>query len=365
MVNCELGDDNVPKQIKEYVRNNPHIEVTEYLERGAIGEVYFGKRIKLDDAVALKFNCSNRDFDKDEEGVILLSIENDNVLRIWDMQFVPPYYSVFISPRIIGGDLRSLIEKGGVSSKSALKIIEGVLLGLTELHSKHLIVHRDLKPDNILIREEDGKVIIADLGAVKKIKDSNLPVSASKATYLYLPPESILKNEYYIQSDIYQVGLILYQLLDGFFPVQEPILFLSEKEGKKFNPRVDFANGSFDLLIGKKIKSGSILNFDSLPKFLGRDFLKVLKKSLHKDYDKRYKTTAHFLKEIHYLIRKSPDYQFQDDKLHIRHDTKEFRISSNGKGEVLLEKKLRGKSWRNENNYDGTYEGAVVKAKNG
>lgn len=364
MVKNELNDDGVPVQIKAYIRSNPHIEVTEYHERGAIGEVYFGKRIKLGDEVALKFNSSGRDFDQDEEGVILLAVDHDNVLKIYDLQFVPPYYSVFISPKIDGGDLRSKIEEGSISTKSSLKIIEQILLGLTELHSKHSLVHRDLKPDNILVRSKNNKPVIADLGAVKKISDEKEPVSASKATYLYLPPESITSDEYYIQSDIYQIGLILYQLLGGYFPADSPILFLNEKEGKKFNPRVDFVNGKFDQIIGKKIKSGSIADLKSLPKFLDDVFIKVLKKALHKDYKKRYKNTSHFLKDIHHLIRKFPDYQLIDGVLHVFHVSREFRIIESENG-ILLEKRLIGKSWRKENNHNSTFNSALERAQKG
>jgi hypothetical protein len=151
----------------------------------------------------------------------------------------------------------------------------------------------------------------------------------------------------------------------GFFPVQEPILFLSGKEGKKFNPRVDYANGKFDELIGKKIKSGTILDFKSLPEYLDEGFLKVLKKALHKNCEKRYQTTAHFMKDVHDLLRKYPDYQILDEILYVRHSSKEFRITQNEKGDILLEKKLNGKTWRKDNNHDGTYFSAIMNAKNG
>ena len=228
-----LEDDDCVKEVREFVRTNPDIEVYKYIRRGCNGEVYFGKRKKMGDDVVLKFYWSHPNYDAAEEAVILRNIDHKNILQIFDLRFLAPHFAFFLTPKISGGDLQGIIDTSRLSTKSALEIISGILLGLNELHTRHNLVHRDLKPGNILIHLSDYTPIIADLGAVKKIEQANGFVTASKTTYLYLPPEAIVDNQYYYQSDIYQVGLIMFQLLGGFFPVNEPYKFLTPREMKQ------------------------------------------------------------------------------------------------------------------------------------
>jgi serine/threonine protein kinase len=150
MVTVELNDEDSVKAIQDFVRNTPDINVYEYVRRGFNGDVYFGKRIKMNDDVVLKFYWSHAKYDATEEAVILRHIKHDNILNIYDLRFLPPNYAYFLTPLISGGDLQGIIESRRLSSKETLQIISGVLLGLTELHSKHKLVHRDLKPGNIL-----------------------------------------------------------------------------------------------------------------------------------------------------------------------------------------------------------------------
>jgi len=180
----ELNDEGCVESIRQFVRSNPDIDVYKYIRRGCNGDVYFGKRIKMNDDVVLKFYWSHPDYDATEEAVILRSIDHDNILKIYDVRFLPPNYAYFLTPRISGGDLQGIIDNTNFSSKQSLETISGILLGLTELHSKHKLVHRDLKPGNILLDVKKSMPIIADLGAVKKIHKADGCVTASKSTYL-------------------------------------------------------------------------------------------------------------------------------------------------------------------------------------
>ena len=334
MVKVELHDEDSVKVIRDFVRENPDIEVFDYIRRGCNGEVYFGKRIKMNDDVVLKFYWSHPNYDATEEAVILRNIEHDNILKIWDLKFLPPYYAYFLSPKISGGDLQGIIDKSKLSTKEALEIVSGILLGLTELHSKHNLAHRDLKPGNILLDLEKNLPIIADLGAVKKIDKADGCVTASKSTYLYLPPESILANEYYYQSDIYQVGIIMFQLLGGNFPINSPMDWLTPREKKQLDT---LRNGTdkhtkFEEIIGKKVVKGIIADTNKLPFYLDSGFKRVLNKALNFHYEKRYQNPSLFLKEVHKLLRSCPDYIVDTDRLFIKHENgKEFQLYKNKK----------------------------------
>jgi serine/threonine protein kinase len=366
MVTKELQDEDAPTSIRDFVRNTTDIEVNEYVQRGCNGEVYFGKRVKMNDEVVLKFYGSYPGFVEGEEAVILQSIEHPNILKIYDLRFVAPCNAYFLTPKISGGDLQGIIDNRRLSSKTVLEIISGILLGLTELHSKHKLVHRDLKPGNILLDLESNSPIIADLGAVKKIDKADGCVTASKSTYFYLPPEAISSNEYFYQSDIYQVGVIMFQLLGGFFPINSPMEWLSLKEKKELesikNPTE--SQYKFEEIIGLKILKGQLININSLPNYLDLSFKRVLRLALNPDHKKRYRNTSLFLKDVHNLLRKCPDYIHAPDRLIIKHETgKEFQIFRDTKKELVLEKRKDKKEWRKDKSHDGTIDSALKIAR--
>lgn len=367
MVTVELHDTNSVKAIRDFVRSNPDIEVFEYVCRGNNGEVYFGKRIKLGDDVVLKFYWSLPNYDETEEAVILRQIDHTNILKIYDLKFLPPYYACFLTPKISGGDLQGIIESEKISTKKTLEIIAGILLGLTELHSKHRLVHRDLKPGNILIDlENNNRPIIADLGAVKKIDDADGFVTASKSTFLYLPPEAIIANEYYFQSDIYQVGVIMFQLLGGYFPINTPEDWLAPRENKQLQAIRNSLDRSAKLkeILGGKVVKGIIPDTNTLPYYLDSGFKRVLNKALNFHYEKRYRNPSLFLKDIHKLLRTYPTYKSEPDRLIIIHDNgKEFQLYKNKKDELVLEKRVSNKGWRRDNNHKGTIESALSVAR--
>lgn len=362
----ELNDVDCVQTIRQFVRSNPDIKVCDYIRRGCNGDVYFGKRIKMNDDVVLKFYWSHPCYDATEEAVILRDIDHDNILKIYDVRFLPPNYAYFLTPRISGGDLQGIIDSRRLSSKESLEIIAGILLGLTELHAKHKLVHRDLKPGNILLDLQKNIPVIADLGAVKKIQTANGCVTASKSTYLYLPPESISSNEYYYQSDIYQVGIILFQMLGGFFPINSQMDWLTPKEKKEIDKIKNTMEREtkFEEFIGKKITKGKLANTSTLPSYLDAGFKRVLNKALNLDYEKRYKNPSLFLKEVHGLLRSCPDYTRESDRLLVKHQNgKEFQIYKNGKGKFVLEKRLSQKDWRKDNSHNGTIESILKVAR--
>jgi len=363
---AELNDHDCPDSIRNFVRKNTDIDVYKYHDKGGLnGEVYYGKRIKLGDEVVLKFYWSHANYDETEEAVILRGIDHDNILKIYDLKFIEPYYALFLTPKISGGDLQELIFTQKFSSHDSLNIVAGILKGLTELHSKHNLVHRDLKPANILWNVEKEIPIIADLGAVKKVSDSNNCVNASKATYYYLPPESILSNQYYYQSDIYQVGVILFQLLNGKFPINDPIKWLNSREKKEIAGIKNEIkkHHEFEKIIANKIVKGKIINTNTLPKYLDSNFKRVINKSCHVNYSNRYLNAAEFLQKIHSLIHETPDYKFEDAVLNIIHDNgKKYKIYKGNMDNYVVEK-CANKTWRKVNIHDGTLKSVLEIAR--
>lgn len=361
-----MDDDHGVESIRTYVRNQPDINVHTYVKRGLSGLVYLGRRNKAADEVVLKFYWAEPGYDSSEEAVILLKIDHPNILRVFDLKFVPPNASCFLTPWISGGDLQGQLDNRSFSTREALEIISDILLGITELHANHRLVHRDLKPGNILLDIDRNRSVIADLGAVKRINSPTGFTSESKGALYYLPPESIVDKKYYFQSDIYQIGLILFQLLDGFFPASNPEKWLTKKE-KQFIDSITIDSKKFDQLdeyIKEKIYKGKLADTRTLPSHLDAGFKRVLNKALHLDYKKRFKNTSEFLKEIHKLLNNFPSYLMQKEELIVTHGSgKEYRIRKNEHGIYTLEKRLPGKDWRADRTHDGNFESVITLAR--
>lgn len=362
-----INDEDCVKSIRAFVRSQPDIEINTFIQRGLNGYIYFGKRKKLGDDVVLKFYWSDSpQYDASEEAVVLQKIDHDNILKIYDLRFIEPNYAYFLTPRISEIDLQQTIDSQAISTKMALNITEGLLLGLTELHSKHNLVHRDLKPANILINS-NNQPIIADFGAVKRIDDVQRYVTASKATYYYLPPESIQRDEYYFQSDIYQVGVILFQMLGGYFPLSDEMAWMTKREVKTLSGirNSDRKSELFLEYIGNKINKGVLADTSTLPFYLDPYYKRVLNIALNVNYLKRYANPAFFLKDIHKLLRSTPNYikEGPNDILIVHDNGRQYRISKNNRQNWVLEKRTEGKDWRKDNTHNGKIESILTIAR--
>jgi serine/threonine protein kinase len=112
-----------------------------------------------------------------------------------------------------GPSLLSHLASSPVGQMDAIRITRGVLHGLSHLHARR-ILHRDLKPANIVLEGDTPK--IADFGSVAVLPEGATTVPASKHSALYVPPEGWqAEPSYSKRSDIYQVGMLLYELING------------------------------------------------------------------------------------------------------------------------------------------------------
>jgi serine/threonine-protein kinase PpkA len=142
------------------------------------------------------------------------SIEHDYVARIYDQGFAGdfPYIAMEYLP---SGSLFQRMKEGIIKPRGALRITAQVARALDAIHS-HGIVHRDLKPANILFRA-DGRPVIADFGLARNLTvDSTLTVSGRLlATPRYMSPEQCRGKPVDFRSDLYSLGVILYEMLTG------------------------------------------------------------------------------------------------------------------------------------------------------
>ena len=185
------------------------------LGRGGMGEVYRADDLSLGQAVALKFlpeaATDEQTLERFRNEVrIARRISHPNVCRVYDIGQSDD--QVFLSMEYIDGeDLSSLLRRiGRLPSDKALEIARKVCAGLAAAHDKG-VLHRDLKPSNIML-DGRGEILIMDFGLagfMHEIED------VRSGTPAYMSPEQLAGKEVTERSDIYSLGLVLYELFTG------------------------------------------------------------------------------------------------------------------------------------------------------
>jgi len=188
---------------------------------GGMGEVYRADDLKLGQPVALKF--LPRGLEKDEgrlqrflnEVRMALKVSHPNVCRVYDISEFEGQH--FISMEYVDGeDLASLLRRiGRLPKDKAIQAARQVCAGLAAAHDQG-VLHRDLKPANVMI-DGRGQVKIADFG-LAGLDDSIEGAEARAGTPAYMAPEQWAGQEVTVKSDLYALGMLLYELFTGEQP---------------------------------------------------------------------------------------------------------------------------------------------------
>ena len=200
-----------------------HYQILEKLGRGGMGEVYLAMDLELDRKVAIKFlpqhltsNPENVERFK-REARLAAALNHINIITIFDIIKAEEQYCI-VMEYVDGITLRQMIsESDTLPYEKILLILEQLIDGLKKAHQAG-IVHRDLKPENIII-DREGKVKILDFGLAKlkgsiKLTQENARIG----TLHYMSPEQYQGEELDQRSDIWSLGIILYEMVTGSVP---------------------------------------------------------------------------------------------------------------------------------------------------
>jgi serine/threonine-protein kinase len=186
------------------------------LGSGGMGEVYRADDLKLGQPVALKFlprNLSEDPVRRERfysEVRLARQVSHPNVCRVYDVGEIDGQH--YLSMEYVDGeDLASLLKRiGRLPSDKALDIARELCAGLAAAHDK-AVLHRDLKPSNVMV-DGRGRARITDFGLAVAAGEAAPEVSGTPA---YMAPEQLAGKGASVRSDIYSLGLVLYELYTG------------------------------------------------------------------------------------------------------------------------------------------------------
>ncbi len=194
----------------------------EKIAEGGFAQVWKGFDLELRRAVAVKVPKPGRLLSAERfmaEARRVARLEHIGVVQVFDVGREGD--SCFIVSRLVeGGSLADRITKKRPTSQEAVRLIAEVAETLAYAHQQGF-VHRDCKPGNILI-DHHGRALLADFGIARSPDDGAESGAVSFGTLAYMSPEQVQGQGVDHRADIYSLGVVLYELLTGQLPHQEP-----------------------------------------------------------------------------------------------------------------------------------------------
>jgi serine/threonine protein kinase len=264
-------------------------QIIEELGRGGMGRVYKAVDTEVNEKIALKLIKPEIAADKKtierfrNELKFARKIRHKNVCQMYDLSKEEGSYYITME-FVPGDDLKSLIRRmGRLSPGQAITITKQVCDGLAEAH-KLGVVHRDLKPQNIMI-DQDGNARIMDFGIARSLEGKGITgAGVMIGTPDYMSPEQVEGKETDQRSDIYSLGVILYEMVIGQAPFE----------------------GDTPFTIGIKHKSEAPKDPKELNPQIPDDLSRIILSCLEKEKDSRYQSADELRSELKALDQGMP-----------------------------------------------------------
>ncbi|MEO8393906.1 MAG: protein kinase [Chloroflexota bacterium] len=220
-----MTDPLIGKQLGDY-------KIVDILGRGGMAHVYRGYDQKLQRYAAVKVidaNLLSRENESEyrerfqREARAVAHLSHPNIVGIFQFGEVGPLYYMamaFVEGRDLGQILKEYVAKNELlPPKQVVKIIKDIAGALDNAHTAG-VIHRDIKPSNIMVTP-DNRAILTDFGLALSVPEGTLGNTFGSAHYI-APEQAISSANAVAQSDLYSLGVVLYQMLTGKVPFDDP-----------------------------------------------------------------------------------------------------------------------------------------------
>jgi serine/threonine-protein kinase len=260
-------------------------EVERELGKGAMGSVYLGKDPKISRTVAIKTMALSQEFEEDElqdvkdrffrEAETAGRLTHPSIVTIYDAG--EEHDLAYIAMEFLKGtDLTKYIKKDNLLPvEKVLDLVKRSAEGLNYAHGNN-VVHRDIKPANIMWDPETDSLKITDFGIARITDSSKTKTGMVLGTPSYMSPEQLAGKKVTGQSDLFSLGVMLYQMVTGKLPFSgDSMATLMYKIANEAHPDPREYN-------------------PSLPRCVGL----IINRAMEKDMEKRYHTGAQMAEDI-------------------------------------------------------------------
>ena len=281
-----------------------HYEITSFLGSGGMGQVYLAVDTRLKRSVAIKILTSALTQDEralrrlEQEARAASALNHPNILTIYEFGVVDELHYI-ASEYVEGLTLRQKLVGGRLALETALDIGLQIASALETAHTSG-VVHRDVKPENVVVRN-DGLLKVLDFGIAKLTEAHEeetvrpapcaVPISVSQAGMVigsarYMSPEQACGETVDARSDIFGLGVVLYEMIAGRAPF----------DGQTVNDVI------------AEILKGSPPSLATVAPGLPSELQRIVDKAMCRDREARYQTIAEFSRDL-WVLKKEIEFQ--------------------------------------------------------
>jgi eukaryotic-like serine/threonine-protein kinase len=282
-------------------------EILSLLGQGGMGEVYLARDTKLERGVAIKIvkhglgSASGLRHTRKEEK-ILAGLNHPNIARLYGADVTPSGLPYFVMEYVDGQRLDQYCREQNLAIPVRLAIFRKICAAVAYAH-QNLIIHRDIKPANIRVTG-DVEPKLLDFGIAKLLDPVTSTVGELTMTFAthmtpeYASPEQVRGENITTASDVYSLGVVLYELLTG----QRPYNIKSRNPTDIARVIGEYEPARPSIAVARLEAAGSKCLIPD-PKTLGGDLDNIVMKALRKEPARRYLSVAQFSDDIHrYLV---------------------------------------------------------------